>query len=209
MARTILVGTTVSGNTASNVGGGLWNEGGLLEMSNSTISGNVAQSRNNPGGGGLWSSGSTELTHVTVTLNRATSSGDGIHQVDSGASSQVEARLLLRNSIVAGNGGNRPDDLSGKASLIRGRGNLVGTGGDGLGESNLVGIANPGLGPLADNGGPTLTHAPLTGSAAIDAALASLALEIDQRGVARPGRLSDIGAVEYVPPAPDAVPSAN
>ena len=49
---------------------------------------------------------------------------------------------------------------------------------------------------LADNGGPTLTHALVAGSPAIDAAGDS-GLETDQRGVTRPqGRADDIGAVE-------------
>jgi hypothetical protein len=56
------------------------------------------------------------------------------------------------------------------------------------------------LGPLADNGGPTLTHALLPGSPAIDAADAALCPATDQRGVARPqGAGCDAGAVEATP----------
>jgi hypothetical protein len=52
------------------------------------------------------------------------------------------------------------------------------------------------LGPLADNGGPTLTHALLQGSNAIDAAIGDCP-PTDQRGVARPqGDACDIGAYE-------------
>jgi hypothetical protein len=42
------------------------------------------------------------------------------------------------------------------------------------------------LGPLADNGGPTETHALLAGSPAIDAGLNAPCPGTDQRGVARP-----------------------
>jgi hypothetical protein len=56
------------------------------------------------------------------------------------------------------------------------------------------------LGPLADNGGPTLTTALLPGSPAIDAGNTSLAPTTDQRGVPRPFSLAaDIGAFEFWP----------
>jgi hypothetical protein len=42
------------------------------------------------------------------------------------------------------------------------------------------------IGPLADNGGPTLTHALLAGSPAIDAGDDLACLATDQRGIARP-----------------------
>ncbi len=55
----------------------------------------------------------------------------------------------------------------------------------------------PQLGPLADNGGPTLTMALLPGSPAIDAGSSVGAPATDQRGVARPqGAGVDIGAFE-------------
>jgi hypothetical protein len=59
-------------------------------------------------------------------------------------------------------------------------------------------FADPKLGPLADNGGPTVTMALLPGSPAIDAGNTSLAPATDQRGFSRPaGRAADIGAFEY------------
>jgi hypothetical protein len=57
---------------------------------------------------------------------------------------------------------------------------------------------NPMIGPLANNGGPTLTMALLPGSPAIDAGAAAGAPATDQRGVARPqGPGVDIGAFEF------------
>ena len=70
---------------------------------------------------------------------------------------------------------------------------------------------DPMLGPLKDNGGPTLTHAPLLNSPAIDQGkrktVPTLTSDFDQRGFSRPvndpavadasgGDGSDIGAVE-------------
>ena len=78
------------------------------------------------------------------------------------------------------------------------------------GGENLLGTfaspLDPLLAPLADNGGPTFTHALLPGSPAIDAGNSTEAF--DQRGLARvidqpfvgnspAGNGSDIGAVEF------------
>lgn len=57
---------------------------------------------------------------------------------------------------------------------------------------------DPLLGPLANNGGPTLTMALLAGSPAIDASDSAAAPPTDQRGAPRPfGAGADIGAYEY------------
>jgi hypothetical protein len=65
---------------------------------------------------------------------------------------------------------------------------------------------DPGLGPLADNGGPTLTHALLAGSPAVDAGHPYIFPATDQRGVARPhdgdadgSAYADIVAFELAP----------
>jgi len=68
----------------------------------------------------------------------------------------------------------------------------------------------PLLSPLQDNGGPTPTHAPLSGSPALDAGDALTpdgdCPALDQRGLARPVNATsatdprcDIGAVEVIP----------
>lgn len=59
---------------------------------------------------------------------------------------------------------------------------------------------NPKLGSLADNGGPTLTLALLSGSPAIDTGDTAFAPTVDQRGRPRPyGPTVDIGAYESMP----------
>jgi hypothetical protein len=78
-------------------------------------------------------------------------------------------------------------------------------------NNSLSGV-DPMLGPLAANGGPTLTHALLEGSPAIDKGN-SFGATTDQRGLVRPsnfvgipdasgGNGSDIGAFELQQPAP-------
>jgi len=111
----------------------------------------------------------------------------------------------LLNSIVALNNANYPDVTG---AFLSGGHNLVGitngssgfpTFGDLIGSSDLP--LDPKLGPLADNGGPTLTMALLPGSPAIDAGDDSAAPPTDQRGVARPvGVASDIGTYECSAP---------
>lgn len=70
---------------------------------------------------------------------------------------------------------------------------------DGFGITHGASMpGDPRLAPLRDYGGPTLTHALLPGSIAIDAAVCAVDHEaVDQRGVPRPqGDRCDIGAFE-------------
>jgi len=172
----ILVRSTLSGNTAST-GGGLAADNATLV--NSTVSGNT--------GGGLVAGGTVELSNVTITKNV----GSGV----------TAGSLVLRNTIV---GRNIPADCV-VASTTGDAYNIDGDGSCGLSGSDQPSTA-PLLGPLADNGGPTFTHALLAGSPAIDmgspAAPCSggTACEAtDQRGVTRPdGSRCDVGAFEGI-----------
>ncbi len=109
----------------------------------------------------------------------------------------------LRNTIVAGNTASSRPDLSG---TLAGSGyNLIGntTGASGFAATDLLNV-DPLLGPLLDNGGPTQTHALLSGSPAINAGEPAAPTSLtfpkwDQRGAGfariAVGRL-DIGAFE-------------
>src|SRR5205823_3938560 len=87
---------------------------------------------------------------------------------------------------------------------------------DGGGFLNATGDqinTNPMLGPLQNNGGPTFTHEPLTGSSALNAGDPNFTPPplSDQRGYARVfnGRI-DIGSLEVQPaPTPSATPTAT
>lgn len=199
--------STVAGNN-SGFGGGIMGEGGsTLSILNSTISGNQANM-----GGGLGNDGGNIITLVnsTVTGNQA-SLGGGFKDVHGNGANTFR----MTNSILAGNSAHNGPDCDGP---LRSLGyTLVGqltlhcfyvaaTG-------DLVAI-NPQLGPLQDNGGPTLTHALLPGSPAIDAAGSAGCPPIDQRGGSRPldGNGSgsaecDMGAYEYGADAATATPS--
>ena len=207
-----LVNSTVSGNSSGVNGGGIRTSGGDVSLVNSTVSGNNSDGE---GGGIRTSSGDVSLVNSTVTGNSASGAGGGVFVADSG----LDAPLTINNSIVAGNFQNTtpgttagtPDDLvPNPGSVLTINHSLIGVT-DGLtitGGNNLTGTVtaplDPLLGPLVDNGGPTLTHALLPGSPAVNAGDNNLAVDengnlltTDQRGEDRfEFGTVDIGAVE-------------
>ena len=189
----ILIDSTVSGNN-SPFGGGIYNVG-TADVSNSTVSNNTAGNW----GGGILNFVTLTLTNSTVSNNTAGGSGGGIR---SGCDEEPEGRCgtaKLTNTIVAGNTASTQPNCN--AFTSEGN-NLLGDPAGcfrNLASGDLSNV-DPMLGPLQDNGGPTLTHALLSGSPAIDAGDDSRAPNADQRDISRPqGEASDIGAYEFEP----------
>ena len=198
--------STVSGNTVAFQGGGIYAAAGSnVNLTNSTISGNQAFS-----GGGLYvyNGATVTIDNSTIVLNNSTS----FITTPGGLASL--GTTTVNNSIIVGNtsqSGIEPDISAGPLTSLSGRFNLLGFGDvQNLGSNNQTGVtfAAAGLGPLADNGGPTQTHALLLDSPAIDAGNSAFTIATDQRGLARPvdqanvanaagGNGSDIGAVEF------------
>jgi expansin (peptidoglycan-binding protein) len=101
----------------------------------------------------------------------------------SGGGISNQGNIVLINTIVANSllGG----DCYG--SITDGGHNIDSDGTCGLDPANgSMPNTDPALGPLQNNGGPTLTHALLWGSPAIDAGDDAQCPETDQRGVLRP-----------------------
>ncbi|MFO0968633.1 MAG: right-handed parallel beta-helix repeat-containing protein [Gemmataceae bacterium] len=215
-ATLIAIDTTISGNTATDFGGGM-SANGTVSLTNCTISGNTATvgggginsytanttmvnctvSGNQTGasgtGGGVFVHfGSVSLKNVTVSDNTALSGG-GIYHTANGT-------LTVGNTIVSGNTATTSPDVFGTINTDNGH-NLFGAALSGTtsGTGNVF-SDTPGLGALANNGGPTQTMALLSGSAAIDAgsnALIPGGVTTDQRGLARIiNGTVDIGAFE-------------
>jgi len=191
----LIVRASTIDQNSGNDGGGLYSRG-AADLINVTVSGNRAISGF---GGGVGSQGSMRLLQATLTSNVAANGGAGIDN-DGGAT--------VSNTIVAKNTGG---ECSGRALFSSG-GNLVGEAGCLEASrlvSDLVGV-DPQLGTLADNGGPTRTHAIYYASPAANQGidLSSLGIVIDQRGMGRPvGGRYDIGAFEAaVPVAPFITP---
>lgn len=188
-------------NGTTGIGGGIYNTATAL-ITNSTISSNNVPARNVLGGG-IYTTGSLTLVNSTITANRGASAG-GLRCVSG-------STCIAANTIIAGNffgSGQSPFDVNGSVHSLGN--NLFGTG-NGLqltGDltTNLLNL-DARLGPLADNGGPTLTHALLPDSSAINAGSNALAVDennqpltTDQRGTGyarRIGNTVDIGAVEH------------
>ena len=206
--------TVANGNATTGSGGAIANFSGDLTVNNSTFSGNSGGS-----GGAIVNTagGTVVVSNSTFSGNRATFSwGGGI--------ANLSGDLTVNNSTFSGNSA-----PSGGGILNFGAATLKNTivanspsGGDCVGASdggyNLVedgscitaatslSEVDPLLGALADNGGPTKTHALLEGSPAIDAipdtngstpGCGDAGITTDQRGVARPqGSACDIGAYE-------------
>ena len=151
-----LTRSTVSGNDSGRDGGGIDSSRfGSLTLINSTVSGNTSGST----GGGLFVSRSVSIESSTIFANSSTGNGGGVLSFGS---------ATINNSIVAGNSGGSVPNLAGPTSFT-GDFNLVGPGDQVSGTGNRANIDDPLLGPLADNGGPTRTHALLPGSPAINA----------------------------------------
>jgi hypothetical protein len=195
-----IVGSSVLGNAAATrYGGGVDIHGAEVTIVNSTVSGNSAVLR----GDGIHNASGTNpasLTLISTTVFGNAGSGRGSALFGNG----VQATFELVNSIIEGdcvNLGNPPlaqhtiESPGDTCGLPTGQGNQVG-----------VGAAELDLGPLQDNGGNTLTQAPLSAgvSVAIDLIPEAACLDhngapllSDQRGFVRPQNLlCDVGAVE-------------
>jgi probable HAF family extracellular repeat protein len=198
-----ITASTVDGNVGK-LGGGIYNAG-TLTVDNSTISGNRALRD----GGGLTQSerGTSTLRFVTVAENVGDGDSDGTG--DGGGIAALGQTTLVASVLGANDdAGREAPDCSG--SVISGGANVVGSGEGctlaGSGGSDRIG-EDPRLGPLAANGGSTLTHALLEGSPAIDLANATACPADDQRGVTRPqGDACDSGAVEFTGNSPVVCP---
>ncbi|WP_051907745.1 choice-of-anchor Q domain-containing protein [Flavimarina sp. Hel_I_48] len=185
-------GTTVSNNYASNQGGGLWNGAGTMDIRRSTISGNNTDGT----GGGIYNlAGSLFANVVTIAFNDAGGIGGGIDTPEGSTST-------LRNTIVAMNSASSGMDVANTGTYVSSDYNLIGQDDTDIfpAKSNdLVGTAespvDPMLEALADNGGPTMTHALNQGSAAYNAGNPNDS-DLDQRGEAVFGGRRDIGAFE-------------
>lgn len=87
----------ITGNTASNAGGGIYSWGNVT-LSGSTVSGNIAK---NNSGGGLFNYGALTVTSRTIVSgNRAARNGGGILNTRQGSSSGI---LRMNDSALSSN----------------------------------------------------------------------------------------------------------
>jgi CSLREA domain-containing protein len=189
----------VSTTVDTNVGGdvilnGLDGRAALLTILNSTISGNFSYygsaSVNNR-------AGNVSVVASTIAGNSAAFPG--------AAGIGGPGRTEVADSIVF----NPPNDWGPNGDcefpIVSGGNNIAGDDSCGLSEEQGdQPNTDPLLGPLANNGGPTPTHALLGGSPAIEhIPVSQCVVATDQRGVARPQlpkpAACDVGAYELSP----------
>jgi hypothetical protein len=211
----IVTTSTISSNSGSG-GGGIENRlAGTLAVLQSLIVGNTA--RDDVGGGGIRSVGtSVQITNTTIAYNvvsgvGATEGGGGV-SLGAGTmtilNSTITGNTDLSNLALGGGGINHSGGTLNLGNTIVAENFAVGANPQNIGGgfTNLGGTVNggdPRLGPLQNNGGPTLSRAPLPGSTVIGAGINGLiaGTTVDQRGSLRiVGTTVDIGAVEFQPP---------
>jgi hypothetical protein len=196
-----IVDSTISGNdgfgcSAMNIGKGDAS-GDRAMIRNTTISDNTAGYTGTSGG----------CIHRPVTISNSTVAFNANYcglgcgtPVDDIALFIDSTDVIIDSTIFSNSTTDRPpvyDVLVPAGTLIGGHNNLM-MGGARAGQVPADTIkADPLLQPLADNGGPTMTHALGVGSPAIDAGNNNMGLATDQRGFARvAGSRPDIGAFE-------------
>ena len=209
--------STVSGNSA-RYGGGISTVNGTTTINNSTISNNFA---NTAGGVESYNNSTTTLNNSTISQNLANNEGGGIANSGNSTTNLVRTIISGNMSSIGAEGWMNSNAINGNNHNVLGHSGLtnaeafagfnpsgsdVNATSDGGGTPTaLTNILNT---TLANNGGPTLTHALVSGSPAIDIAPTSSAGLIDQRGAARDfdgngsasANEADAGAVEYRAP---------
>jgi gliding motility-associated-like protein len=195
--------STISNNTINGgtwvLGGGIHSSGTSITITNSTISNNAVIGGTWSEGGGIFSDDTISVNNCTIYNNSITSTGNFKY----GAGIYTSKMLKMKNTILADNikNGVHNDDYYWASGTILSLGyNLLGQ--NPANAFNATGDLtgkNPALDNLKNNGGYTLTHALLSGSAAINAGsntdISFNPVLIDQRGYSRVSP-NDIGAYE-------------
>lgn len=234
--------TTIDGNTAGSGGGmSVFYTEGLVTVSDSTISNNILPVDNPTGGKGagiVTYRGSLAVQNSTISSNTSSNSSSGLYLnasksrvfnttiannqpattiVTAGNPTYVNTLTLVNSVVVSPEASDTCYILGGNPAIsVRQLENsnwFTDTTCDGIDDGD------PLLGPLANNGGPTLTHGPTFNSPLIGAASSAACPDLDQRGAdresaglfmpikAQNGKFAivsidgecDIGAVEFVP----------
>ncbi|MBU2019332.1 MAG: T9SS type A sorting domain-containing protein [Bacteroidetes bacterium] len=208
-----LNGVWVDNNTSGRSGGGIYNTGGTVRVSRSTLSNNTATAVTTGNGGGIASiTGDLIVDHSTFSGNVAGNNGGGIYSNDS---LNVNACTFFQNEATE-NGGGIFSGVNGYITNTLVSGNLAIVGQEVSGSVLSLGFnlienddemiftalvsdlldVTPSLGALLlNNAELTPTHALLLSSVGVNAGDPADA-SADQRGYAVFGPRRDIGAFE-------------
>jgi hypothetical protein len=216
-----------AGGNGGTIQGGIAltsNDKGVYTLRNVTIASNVARSRGVADGtiqGGVAILGSSGAG--TKSILSSTIAGNAVESGATSATSLITTgKSTFGNTIVADGSAQTFANCSANPEVTSLGFNIDSLDQCGFKAAGDKVNADPRLGPLAANGGPTLTRAPLLDSPAVDQG-AGFGLTVDQRGLTRPIDLpavpnsavagadgSDIGAVELqLPPPPSPILLSN
>jgi hypothetical protein len=203
--------STIDGNgkpsdsNSGGCGGGMRVDHGELTVTNSTISGNRA---GDSGGGLCIALSNANIPRATVTIRSSTITGNTTLLPFAGAGGggiiSDGDPTLMSNTIVAGNTAANNIGHDCRGAFTSAGYNLIGDAIPALGTppwctltaapGDQVGSAspiNPQLAPLADNGGPTRTHALCTDAEQPHTSCAGTSPAIDMGNPAEPGSTAD------------------
>ena len=176
--------STITGNS---VGGLKIASNGVANVVNSTFSGNGTAVK-------TVETGTVRLSHVTVTQNAL--------GVESASSVQIKSSVITGNTVECSDA-----NITSLGQNVFADATDCPTIGSDVGDNGAPDeVINP---TLADNGGPTMTHALVLDSVAVDLAAdcddaLAATVSVDQRGASRPlGDTCDSGAVEGLPTGED------
>ncbi len=215
-----IIDSTISGNVSGKTGGGITSQNKKAQITNSTVKGNTVNGYGGAGGG-IYVKDDLAVTNSTISnnaVNGGNGRGGGVYirslaapvikitnstisgntAVVGGGLYQDYNAITMINSLLTANGPNNCGNLVADAS------NIADDASCGSATQKTAGEIN--LAPLADNGGPTQTHALMAGSAAIDfnasaSCTGAPVNGLDQRGETRPqGAGCDTGAFEGISP---------
>lgn len=215
-------GNIASGQGATDGGGGIFNNGGTINLNASTLSNNrstglesngggvhniengtmnimnstISMNQSDNHGGGVYNNGALTLVTSTVANNSALNDGGGVVQGPAAMSTSISSSIVAANTAE----GTGNDIYSVSGNIMSGGYNLIGINDNGDFDAEMTDIAgmdnmpiDPMLDMLADNDGPTLTHALICGSPALGAGDPGI-MTPDQRGFVIMGESRDIGA---------------
>lgn len=202
--RLILSNSTLSANSATKQGGGLWVDAPAT-ITNVTFDGNIANDpavtqpndwrRGNGGALAVAQSAPVSISHATFARNQAGFNGGAI---------AADASVSVGHSLFVNNTGANPWAIQQHctASLTAAGANMQhpprNPSPNFPNETNCAAgilLSDPQLGALADNGGPTRTIALPAGSPALDIGSPAACAARDQRNYRRTGAC-DLGAFE-------------
>ncbi len=156
VSRTTISANVANGEAADNGGGGLFNDGGAMTVTRSSVTGNSAPMGSGSGGGVFNAAGHLETSRTDIVSNSAQRAGGGIETVD--GTVKIERSTLSENSTGAAPGNGGAVHASGSAAIVSIARSVV--------SNNVAALEGGGLWAGAGNSIMTVSDSKITGNTA-------------------------------------------